>query len=72
MIVVHLKKDIKHQRYFVESWYFVSKQEAAKIEEIPGYRVVVDHTKIPPGFYERPHWYFYEEGQLRNGYGINE
>jgi hypothetical protein len=72
MILVTLQKDIKTQKLFVKSWSFVTKEQAKSIALIDGAQVILESSKVMDGFFKNPTRFFYDEGYLRNGYGINE
>lgn len=72
MIQVKLKKHIGTGKMFVSAWQFLTKEQAIKTTQIPGSRVIVEEKNVPEGFYKKPTAYFFEDGILRNGFGMNE
>lgn len=72
MIVISLKKHIPTEKMFVQAWIYMPKEKAASAMIVPGLQAIVELSDVPEGFYKNSYRYFYEDGRLRNGFGINE
>ncbi len=72
MLLLRLKKHIPTGKMFVTSWFFVPKNQSTEQIIIHGQQVLIEDKNVPDGFYKTPFRYFYEDGFLRNGFGINE
>lgn len=72
MIFISLKKHIPTGKMFVQAWIYMPKEKAATCLIVHGLQAIVELPDVPEGFYKNPYRYFYEDGHLRNGFGINE
>lgn len=72
MLLLRLKKHIPTGKMFVVAWFFVPKNQSTQQQIIHGLQVLIEDKNVPEGFFKTPFRYFYEDGFLRNGFGINE
>ncbi len=72
MLLLRLKKHIPTEKMFVVAWFFVPKDKKSEQIIVHGQQVLIEDKYVPEGFYKAPFRYFYEDGHLRNGFGINE